>query len=639
MTDSTQKFSLEAPKSGKTGTLQINSILQNRYKITGVLGMGGMGSVYLARDLRFPNVVRNVAVKEMINVQADPVARETALRNFGRESDVLAALTHPAIPKIYDYFASKDRAYLVMEYVDGKDLETYLNQMTEFIPSDMVRKWAIELCDVLNYLHTHQPDPIIFRDVKPSNIMIDKQGRVHLIDFGIARPFQNVPGQKVTMIGTEGYSPPEQYKGDATPQSDIFAVGATLHHLLTRRDPRIELPFSFAERPIRLINPKVSPEFEAIIVMALNYDLPLRFKTIGDMKTALEALDHPVARTVDNGSALKPASATEEVAEFPDDSKRGMVWKFKVEDEIRSSPVFYKGVIYVGAYDNNLYGVTATDGKLRFKYATRDGIPGTPAIADSESLLLFGSEDQSLYAIDLRTNKIAWSHQTDGPVRGSVAVAHGHAFVGSDDRYLYAVRLSNGRRDWRYDAGSAVRSRPVITEDRVVFGTESGEVLGLDLQSGLKWHFKTKRAVTSSPVIVDKVVYFGSMDGHVYAIETVNGWSVWRFRTNKPIVSSPIIVDKALYIGSADGNLYAIDLNGHELWRFKTNGQIVSTPAYSNGALYFGSTDNKVYSVDARKGQLRWEYETGGPVTSSACVVDNLVYIGSTDHHLYAFTT
>lgn len=639
MTDSTQKFSLEAPKSGKTGALQINSILQNRYKITGVLGMGGMGSVYLARDLRFPNVVRNVAVKEMINVQADSAARETALRNFSRESDVLAALTHAAIPKIYDYFASKDRAYLVMEYIDGKDLETYLNQTSEFIPADMVRKWAIELCDVLNYLHTNQSDAIIFRDVKPSNIMIDKQGRVRLIDFGIARPFQNVPGQKVTMIGTEGYSPPEQYKGEATPQSDIFAVGATLHHLLTRRDPRIELPFSFVERPIRLINPKVSPEFEAIVMTALSYDLPLRYLTIADMKLALEGLDRNNGRSADASPTIKVISSHADEEGFATDKASGVVWKFKVEDEIRSSPIAYKGIIYVGAYDNNLYGVTAADGKLRFKYATRDGIPGTPAISADDSLLLFGSEDQSLYGIDLRTNKIAWSHQTDGPVRGSVAVAHGHAFVGSDDRYLYAVRLSNGRRDWRYDAGSAVRSRPVITEDRVVFGTEGGEVLGLDLQAGLKWHFKTKRAVTSSPVIVDNVVYFGSMDGHVYAVETVNGWSVWRYRTNKPIVSSPIVVDKMLYIGSADGNLYAIDTNGHEVWRFKTAGQIVSTPAFSNGALYFGSTDNKVYSVDARKGQLRWEFETGGPVTSSACVVDNLVYIGSTDHHLYAFNT
>ena len=100
---------------------------------------------------------------------------------------------------------------------------------------------------MLTYLHGHQPQPVIFRDMKPSNVMIDQHGHIRLIDFGIARVFQ--PGQKGTMIGTEGYSPPEQYRGEASPAGDIYALGATLHHLLTRRDPRAEPPFSFSERP------------------------------------------------------------------------------------------------------------------------------------------------------------------------------------------------------------------------------------------------------------------------------------------------------------------------------------------------------------------------------------------------------
>lgn len=633
MLDSTQKFPSETPQATvRTTALQINSILQNRYKISGILGVGGMGSVYLARDLHFPNVIRNVAVKEMLNMQSDLSLRELTLKTFGRESDVLASLAHPAIPKIYDYFASKDRAYLVMELVEGKDLESLLTQNAELMPVDSILRWAIELCDVLAYLHTHQPNPIIFRDVKPSNIMIDKHGHVRLIDFGIAKWFQANTGQKGTMIGTEGYSPPEQYKGEATPASDIFALGATLHHLLTRRDPRTELPFTFAERPIRMINPKVPPELEAVVMRALSIEPNLRFQSANDMKAALEA--------VNKGTGMNRFDAASVAASAAFGDEGGQIkplWKFKVEDEIRSSPVFYKGAVYVGAYDNNLYGFTAGEGKLKLKYATHDGISGTPAIAVDESLLLFGSEDHSLYALDLRSNKVIWSHQTDGPVRGSVAIAHGHAFVGSDDHCLYALRLNNGRRDWRYDAGAPIRSRPAITEERIVFGTESGDVLGLDLQSAIKWRFKAKRNVTSSPVIFDNVAYFGSMDGMVYAVEINNGWTVWKFRTNKAVVSSPIIVEKMLYIGSADGYVYALDLNGREQWRFQTGGQVNSAVTHANGALYFGSTDKKVYSIDVRKGRLRWEYETDGPITSSACVIENIVYIGSTDKYLYAF--
>jgi serine/threonine protein kinase len=183
----TQKFpgNLPEPPSGEN-TLQPGSVLQGRYRITGVIGVGGMGSVYQARDMRFPNVTRYVAVKEMLNLTSDQSMREMALRTFERESDMLASLSHPAVPEIYDYFPSKTRAYLVMEYINGRDLEAIINAAPDFIPVETVLKWAYELCDVLGYLHEQKPEPVIFRDVKPSNIMIDQHDQIRLVDFGIA---------------------------------------------------------------------------------------------------------------------------------------------------------------------------------------------------------------------------------------------------------------------------------------------------------------------------------------------------------------------------------------------------------------------------------------------------------------------
>ena len=163
-----------------------------------------MGSVYRARDLHFPNVVKLVAVKEMINLAPDPLVRQTIVQNFEREANLLATLNHPSIPRIYDYFTEDNRSYLVLEFVHGKDLEAVINDSNGFLPEDQVISWAIQLCDVLAYLHAHKPDPIIFRDMKPSNIMINHNGDVILVDFGIAKTFQS--GVKGTMIGTEGYS-------------------------------------------------------------------------------------------------------------------------------------------------------------------------------------------------------------------------------------------------------------------------------------------------------------------------------------------------------------------------------------------------------------------------------------------------
>ncbi|HLO16903.1 MAG TPA: serine/threonine-protein kinase, partial [Anaerolineales bacterium] len=224
--------------------LQAGVTLANRYSIQEVIGIGGMGSVYRARDMHFPNVTKLVAVKEMINTAPDPLVRETIVQNFEREANLLATLHHPSIPRIYDYFTVESRSYLVLEFIHGKDLEAIINETNGFLPESQVLSWAVELCDVLDYLHKHKPDPIIFRDMKPSNVMVNHNGDVMLVDFGIAKTFQT--GIKGTMIGTEGYSPPEQYRGEATPSADIYALGATLHHALTRRDPRLEPPFSFS---------------------------------------------------------------------------------------------------------------------------------------------------------------------------------------------------------------------------------------------------------------------------------------------------------------------------------------------------------------------------------------------------------
>src|SRR5258708_14997821 len=361
----TEKFLGDGNKrqQGVEGTLQVGSVLQGRYKITGILGVGGMGSVYQARDMHFPNVTRHVAVKEMLNLAADPNLREMTLRTLARDTNIPADRRHHAIPKICDYSSNKDRAYLVMEYINGRDLEAIINSMPDFLPLDMVRKWALELCDVLSYLHTHQPEAIIFRDVRPSNIMVDQQGNVRLIDFGIAKAFQT--NQKGTMIGTEGYSPPEQYRGEASPAGDIYAAGATLHHALTKRDPRLEPPFSFAERPIHQTNPQVPGDLEAIVMHALTYEPEGRYPTATAMKEALEALDRPASQ----GSFApprEPASGTH--SQLAETAAIPLVWKFKVEDEIRAAPTVFKGTLYVGAYDNNLYALNAADGAFKWKY-------------------------------------------------------------------------------------------------------------------------------------------------------------------------------------------------------------------------------------------------------------------------------
>ncbi len=209
----------------KKDNVQLNSgtILVNRYVIQDVIGVGGMGSVYLARDQHFPTVVKLVAVKEMINRAPDPLIRKTIVQNFEREANILATLSHPYIPRIYDYFSEGNRSYLTMEFINGKDLEAVINEAPGFLPEERVLGWSIELCDVLQFLHSHKPDPIIFRDMKPSNVMVNSQDHIVLVDFGIAKPFQT--GQKGTMIGTEGLLASRTISGRSWTFSRYICIG------------------------------------------------------------------------------------------------------------------------------------------------------------------------------------------------------------------------------------------------------------------------------------------------------------------------------------------------------------------------------------------------------------------------------
>lgn len=225
-----------------------------------------------------------------------------AITDFERQADIRGALVHPAIPKISDYFYIDEtaKAYLVADFIEGRDLEDVLEKSVDHLAEALVLDWAIQLCDVLGYLHTHLLHPVIFRDMKPNNVMMHKSGRLFLVDFGLARAYP--PGyfenskpefahyQKGLTLGTEGYSPPEQYDGIATPQSDIYALGAALNHLITKRDPRNAPPHTFSEYPIQDHNPSVSEEFEVILTRATQNELQDRYPSTAEMQTDLEIL-------------------------------------------------------------------------------------------------------------------------------------------------------------------------------------------------------------------------------------------------------------------------------------------------------------------------------------------------------------
>lgn len=224
--------------------LPAGTILRQRYKITNIVGQGGMGSIYRAEDLRLPG--RLCAVKEVQPESGvSPEVQEQAQEQFLQEASILARLDHPNLPKVSDFFQEQGRAYLVMDFVPGRDLRELILDTWgrgEPLTEEQVMDWAVQIVDALDYLHTHEP-PVLHRDIKPANLKLTPANRIKLVDFGLVKLMDQDDVRTITVVqgrGTVLYTPLEQYGGDSghtDPRSDIYALGATLYHLLTGQAP------------------------------------------------------------------------------------------------------------------------------------------------------------------------------------------------------------------------------------------------------------------------------------------------------------------------------------------------------------------------------------------------------------------
>lgn len=260
-----------------------------RYKIERLVAAGGMGAVYRAIDTRFN---RPCAVKEMLDQFQNESDWTLAVKWFSREATLLLDLNHACIPRVRDFFVELGKHYLVMDFIDGRTMAEVLEKEGNVVgvngargvPEARARSWGQQLCSVLNYLHRQTP-PIIFRDLKLTNIMVTERDEVKLIDFGIARPFQSQ--LQATIIMTIGYAPPEQLHGMPEPRSDLYALGATLHKLLTHHDAASNKPSIFSFPPTRMLRPDISVAFERVIMKALSPMLEQRWSSAIEMERAI----------------------------------------------------------------------------------------------------------------------------------------------------------------------------------------------------------------------------------------------------------------------------------------------------------------------------------------------------------------
>lgn len=259
----------------------IGQIIENKYEILKRIGKGGMSEVYLAMDR---NLNKQWAVKE-IKKKARDRNNEVVIQSAIAEANMMKKLDHPCLPRIVDIIDRKNVIYVVMDYIEGEPLSKILEQYGAQ-PQEIVIEWAKELAGVLEYLHMQDP-PIIYRDMKPANIMLQPNGNIKLIDFGIAREYKEQNVEDTVSLGTKGYAAPEQFggKGQTDPRTDIYCLGVTLYHLVTGQNP-CEPPYELY--PIRHWKPELSAGLESIILKCTQMNPQDRYSSCAELLYALQ---------------------------------------------------------------------------------------------------------------------------------------------------------------------------------------------------------------------------------------------------------------------------------------------------------------------------------------------------------------
>lgn len=265
---------------------QIGEVIDGKYEILKEIGKGGMSVVYLAMD---KHLNKQWAVKE-IRKKGNGKNDEVVINSLLAEANLMKKLDHPSLPRIVDIIDNGVTIYVIMDYIEGESLDKILNEYGAQ-PEELVINWAKQLCDALSYLHSQNP-PIIYRDMKPANVMLKPEGNIKIIDFGIAREYKEQNLADTTVLGTRGYAPPEQYSGQTDARSDIFALGMTMHHLLTGIDPRKGDSYA----PVRQWNPELSEGIEIIINKCVEPVAENRYQNCEDL---LYDLQHPELITKD----------------------------------------------------------------------------------------------------------------------------------------------------------------------------------------------------------------------------------------------------------------------------------------------------------------------------------------------------
>jgi outer membrane protein assembly factor BamB len=625
---------------------------------------GGMGLIFRACDSHQDN--KPCVIKQL---RPDPGLDEGM---FQREAELLSKLRHLHIPACRDFFTENGTHYLVSDLIEGRALQDVIEQDGPAQESAVIR-WGIHLCDALAYIHSQQP-PIVHRDIKPDNVIITPEGDAVLVDFGIARRYEE--GKRDTMkIGTWGYLPPEQKAGRTEPRSDLYALGGTLYFALTGKDPQliniIDINLQWRKDisfpPVRAANPTVSAELEAILLQATRVVAEQRYASASEMLDELRHLhasqqtspcpycqqanllsathctrcnralttQAAVQRLPQNWTSFRGNAARTGVSETALHLPLKQVCSFHTQGAVDGSPIIANGIIYAASRDSALYAFDISTQRQLWRYSTGASLRSTPTI--SGDTLFLGDDDGILHAVQSMGGSARWRVPLGGKIFASVAAGTERIIAATQAGLAAALNPINGEVLWEQRSGSPFYASPAIYSNLVILCNGQGQVKALDLTSGKAlWTFQTAGPIRATPACQDGLVLVAGPHGSLALLESRSGESRWQRDLGSPVSASPVMTRERVFVASQSGAIFALNReNGQRRWTSSAGGLIGASPVLCGTLLLVITNEGLISLFDAESGKIEQQLALGAPVFASPAISGRWCVVGTQQGDMY----
>ncbi len=627
--------------------LKIGTVVKDRYTVVKIAGAGGMGIVYVVKDIKFPGH-RICAMKETMERRSDSdlynenefneyskdsITNKVIRNSLKREAEILAQLDHNSIPKVFDFFDENNRSYLVMELVQGKSLKTilddlYANEGKKGLDENQVIKWLFRIAHTLKYLHESNP-MIIYRDLKPDHIIVKDDGTIKLIDFGIAR-FES--GENVTRWGTPTYAPPELYDGICDQRTDIYSLGIVGYELLTYEKPEVN-----AKRDTSILQhiDTVSPEMAHIIAKCVKPVRQERYSSVNDIIHDLKELNWVKYNIRENAGQATYLPGLTQSGVMNSHSQISAIWKSALKDCDYASGIVARDFLFICA-DNAINKLRLKDGSVAAKFPLKQKIVAKPV--SYENFLLFVTYDGNVFCVDIELKKIFWSIALNEKVTSSPVIIGWHMFVATTSGNVYKIDAKTKKSSKIFSTRGPVYGDLTQAENLIVFGSRDNNIYAIEQDGELRWNRMTGDWVDSAPEVYQNIVVVGGDDQYIWGLHMNDGSMKWKYRMTDSI-NTAVAVDTTgtIYAASYGKEIIGIHVQSNApKWFKKTVSPVISDIVLRNGHIYFGCTNGEFCCLNAATGSVKWIFEAKSPALARPVFYNDTIVISVLHGSVYA---